>query len=292
MEQNLAPKYDHTSVETGRYDTWVKKGYFNAGDKSKDPFTIVIPPPNVTGILHIGHAWDNTLQDIISRYKRLQGYDMLYLSGMDHAGIATQARVDARLKSEGISRYDIGREKFLERAWEWKEEYAAVIRKQWAKLGNSLDYTRERFTMDEGFNAAVRHVFVTLYNEGLIYRGWRIINWDPEARTALSNIEVYYQDDPGKMYYMRYKVVETGKEFTVATTRPETMFGDVCVVVNPEDERFRDVIGLHTINPANGEEMPIIGDDYVDVEFGTGAMKCTPAHDPNDFAIAERHGLE
>ena len=291
MEQNLAPKYDHTQVETGRYDQWVEKGYFTAGDKSKDPFTIVIPPPNVTGILHIGHAWDNTLQDIISRYKRMQGYDMLYLPGMDHAGIATQARVDARLKSEGISRYDIGREKFLERAWEWKAEYAATIRKQWAKLGNSLDYTRERFTMDEGFNDAVRHVFVTLYNEGLIYRGWRIINWDPEARTALSNIEVYYQDDPGKMYYMKYKVVETGKEFTVATTRPETMFGDVCVVVNPTDERFKDVIGMHTINPANGEELPIIGDDYVDIEFGTGAMKCTPAHDPNDFAIAERHGL-
>ena len=291
MKENLAPKYDHTSVETGRYDQWVEKGYFTAGDKSKDPFTIVIPPPNVTGILHIGHAWDNTLQDIISRYKRMQGYDMLYLPGMDHAGIATQARVDARLKSEGISRYDIGREKFLERAWEWKAEYAATIRKQWAKLGNSLDYTRERFTMDEGFNAAVNHVFVTLYNEGLIYRGWRIINWDPEARTALSNIEVKYQDDPGKMYYMKYCVVETGREFTVATTRPETMFGDVCVVVNPKDERFQDVIGMHTINPANGEELPIIGDDYVDIEFGTGAMKCTPAHDPNDFAIAERHHL-
>ena len=291
MKENLAPKYDHTSVEEGRYDHWVEKGYFTAGDKSKDPFTIVIPPPNVTGILHIGHAWDNTLQDIISRYKRMQGYDMLYLPGMDHAGIATQARVDARLKSEGISRYDIGREKFLERAWEWKAEYAATIRRQWAKLGNSLDYSRERFTMDEGFNDAVNHVFVTLYNEGLIYRGWRIINWDPEARTALSNIEVYYQDDPGKMYYMKYRVVETGREFTVATTRPETMFGDVCVVVNPSDERFKDVIGMHTINPANGEELPIIGDDYVDVEFGTGAMKCTPAHDPNDFAIAERHNL-
>ena len=291
MKKNLATKYDHRTVEEGRYDKWVRAGYFTAGDKSKDPFTIVIPPPNVTGILHIGHAWDNTLQDIISRYKRMQGYDMLYLPGMDHAGIATQARVDARLKSEGISRYDIGREKFLERAWQWKEEYAATIRKQWAKLGNSLDYTRERFTMDEGFNDAVRHVFVQLYNEGLIYRGWRIINWDPEARTALSNIEVNYQDDPGKMYYMRYRVVETGREFTVATTRPETMFGDVCVVVNPRDERFRDVIGLHTINPANGEELVIIGDEYVDMEFGTGAMKCTPAHDPNDFLIAERHNL-
>ena len=292
MEKNLAQKYNHKDVEEGRYDEWVKKGYFTAGDKSKDPFTIVIPPPNVTGILHIGHAWDNTLQDIISRYKRMQGYDMLYLPGMDHAGIATQARVDARLKSEGISRYDIGREKFLERAWQWKEEYAATIRKQWAKLGNSLDYSRERFTMDEGFNDAVRHVFVTLYNEGLIYRGWRIINWDPEARTALSNIEVYYQDDPGKMYYFDYKVEETNDHFTVATTRPETMFGDVCVVVNPEDERFSHLVGKHAVNPANGEAIPIIADSYVDVEFGTGAMKCTPAHDPNDFAIAERHGLE
>ncbi len=292
MQKNLEPKYNHHQVEEGKYDHWVKQGYFTAGDKSKDPFTIVIPPPNVTGILHIGHAWDNALQDIISRYKKMRGYDMLYLPGMDHAGIATQAKVDARLKSEGISRYDIGREKFLERAWEWKEEYAATIRKQWAKLGNSLDYTRERFTMDEGFNDAVKHVFVSLYNEGLIYRGWRIINWDPEARTALSNIEVYHQNIPGKMYYFNYKVQETEDSFTVATTRPETMFGDVCVVVNPKDERFTHLVGKHAINPANHMPLPIITDEYVDVEFGTGAMKCTPAHDPNDYQIAERHGLE
>ncbi|MBQ1468605.1 MAG: class I tRNA ligase family protein, partial [Solobacterium sp.] len=292
MQKNLEPKYNHHQVEEGKYDHWVKQGYFTAGDKSKEPFTIVIPPPNVTGILHIGHAWDNALQDIISRYKKMRGYDMLYLPGMDHAGIATQAKVDARLKSEGISRYDIGREKFLERAWEWKEEYAATIRKQWAKLGNSLDYTRERFTMDEGFNDAVKHVFVSLYNEGLIYRGWRIINWDPEARTALSNIEVYHQNIPGKMYYFNYKVVETEDSFTVATTRPETMFGDVCVVVNPKDERFTHLVGKHAINPANHMPLPIITDEYVDVEFGTGAMKCTPAHDPNDYQIAERHGLE
>jgi len=292
MEKNLAQKYDHKVIEEGRYDGWVSKGYFTAGDKSKDPFTIVIPPPNVTGILHIGHAWDNTLQDIIARYKRMQGFDMLYLPGMDHAGIATQAKVDARLKSEGISRYDLGREKFLERAWDWKAEYAATIRKQWAKLGNSLDYSRERFTMDDGMNAAVRHVFVTLYNEGLIYRGWRIINWDPEARTALSNIEVYYQDDPGKMYYMKYHTVEDNEQFVVATTRPETMFGDVCVCVNPNDERTKHMIGKHCINPANGEELPIIGDDYIDMDFGTAIMKCTPAHDPNDFAIADRHGLK
>ena len=292
MEKNLAQKYDHKAVEEGKYNRWIEKGYFTAGDKSKDPFTIVIPPPNVTGILHIGHAWDNTLQDIIARYKRMQGYDMLFLPGMDHAGIATQAKVDARLKGEGISRYDLGREKFLERAWEWKAEYAKTIRTQWGKLGNSLDYSRERFTMDDGFNDAVRHVFVKLYNEGLIYRGWRIINWDPEARTALSNIEVYYQDDPGKMYHFKYVVKETGEEFVVATTRPETMFGDVCVVVNPKDETLNHLIGKHTTNPANGQELPIIGDDYVEIGFGTGAMKCTPAHDPNDFAIAERHHLE
>lgn len=292
MEKNLAQKYNYKAVEEGKYNRWIEKGYFTAGDKSKDPFTIVIPPPNVTGILHIGHAWDNTLQDIISRYKRMQGYDMLFLPGMDHAGIATQAKVDARLKSEGISRYDLGREKFLERAWEWKAEYAKTIRTQWGKLGNSLDYSRERFTMDDGFNDAVRHVFVKLYNEGLIYRGWRIINWDPEARTALSNIEVYYQDDPGKMYHFKYVVKETGEEFVVATTRPETMFGDVCVVVNPSDEKLNHLIGKHTTNPANGQELPIIGDDYVEIGFGTGAMKCTPAHDPNDFAIAERHHLE
>ena len=292
MQKNLAQKYDHKAVEEGKYNRWIEKGYFTAGDKSKDPFTIVIPPPNVTGILHIGHAWDNTLQDIIARYKRMQGYDMLFLPGMDHAGIATQAKVDARLKSEGISRYDLGREKFLERAWEWKAEYAKTIRTQWGKLGNSLDYSRERFTMDDGFNDAVRHVFVKLYNEGLIYRGWRIINWDPEARTALSNIEVYYQDDPGKMYHFKYVVKETGEEFVVATTRPETMFGDVCVVVNPNDETLKHLIGKHTTNPANGQELPIIGDDYVEIGFGTGAMKCTPAHDPNDFAIAERHHLE
>ena len=292
MEKNLAQKYDHKAVEEGKYNRWIEKGYFTAGDKSKDPFTIVIPPPNVTGILHIGHAWDNTLQDIIARYKRMQGYDMLFLPGMDHAGIATQAKVDARLKSEGISRYDLGREKFLERAWEWKAEYAKTIRTQWGKLGNSLDYSRERFTMDDGFNDAVRHVFVKLYNEGLIYRGWRIINWDPEARTALSNIEVYYQDDPGKMYHFKYVVKETGEEFVVATTRPETMFGDVCVVVNPNDETLNHLIGKHTTNPPNGQELPIIGDDYVEIGFGTGAMKCTPAHDPNDFAIAERHHLE
>ena len=290
--KELAAKYDAKAVENDRYANWISKGYFHAGDKSKDPFTIVIPPPNVTRKLHIGHALDNTLQDIICRYQRLMGKDVLYLPGMDHAGIATQAKVDERLKQQGISRYDIGREKFLEVAWNWKAEYGDKIHEQWAKLGNSLDYERERFTLDEGLNKAVNHVFVTLYNQGLIYQGERIINWDVEAKTALSNIEVYHKDVKGAMYHINYKVVETGECFEVATTRPETMFGDVCVVVHPEDERFKHLIGKHAINPANNESLPIIADDYIDLEFGSGAMKCTPAHDPNDFAIAERHHLD
>ena len=290
--KELASKYDAKSVESNRYASWIESGYFTAGDKSKDPFTVVIPPPNVTGKLHIGHALDNTLQDIICRYKRLTGKDVLYLPGMDHAGIATQAKVDERLKNQGVSRYDLGREKFLEVAWDWKKEYSEKIREQWGKLGNSLDYSRERFTLDQGLNEAVNHVFVTLYNQGLIYQGERIINWDVEAKTALSNIEVYHKDVKGAMYHINYKVVETGECFEVATTRPETMFGDVCIVVHPEDERFKHLIGLHAINPANNEELPIIADDYIDLDFGSGAMKCTPAHDPNDFAIAERHHLD
>lgn len=289
--KTLETKYNHLQVEDGKYQNWIDKGYFTAGDKSKDPFTIVIPPPNVTGKLHLGHAWDNTLQDIIARYKRMQGYDMLYLPGMDHAGIATQAKVDARLKDEGLSRYDLGREKFLERAWEWKSEYAGFIRSQWAKLGNSLDYTRERFTLDEGLNKAVTKVFCDLYREGLLYQGERIINWDPKAKTALSNIEVIHKEVEGHFYTFNYKVVETNETFSVATTRPETMFGDVCVVVHPEDDHYKHLIGKHAINPANGEALPIIADDYIEIGFGTGAMKCTPAHDPNDFQIAERHNL-
>lgn len=291
MEKEMAPKYDHLQVESGKYQNWIDQGYFTAGDLSKRPYCIVIPPPNVTGKLHLGHAWDTTLQDIICRYKRLQGYDVLWVAGMDHAGIATQAKVDARLKDEGISRYDIGREKFLDRAWEWKEEYAATIRKQWAKLGLSLDYTRERFTLDEGLSHAVRKVFVDLYNDGLIYQGERIINWDPEAKTALSNIEVEHKEIKGHMYYFKYKVVETGKELVIATTRPETMFADQAIFVHPDDERYKDIIGLHAINPANGEELPIMADDYIDMDFGTAVMKCTPAHDPNDFMLAKKYNL-
>ena len=290
--KELGKKYDHTLVENPDvYRSWIDEGYFTAGDQSKIPYTIVIPPPNVTGKLHLGHAWDTTLQDILSRYKRLQGFDVLWLPGMDHAGIATQAKVDARLKDEGISRYDIGREKFLERAWGWKEQYAEIIRQQWAKLGLSLDYTRERFTLDDGLQKAVRKVFVDLYNEGLIYQGERIINWDPEAQTALSNIEVIHQEIPGKMYYFKYPVVETGQQLVIATTRPETMFADQAIFVHPDDERYKDIVGMHVINPANGETLPIMADDYIDMDFGTAVMKCTPAHDPNDFNLAQKYGL-
>lgn len=287
----LDKRYNPKDIEKGKYDSWKKKGYFKSGDLTKTKFSMVIPPPNVTGKLHIGHSWNTTVQDIIARYKRAKGYDVLWLPGMDHAGIATQAKVEERLRKDGISRYDLGREKFLEKAWEWKKEYADTIHNQWKVMGLSLDYSHERFTLDEGLNKAVRKVFVTLYNKGLIYRGERIINWDPVFKTALSNIEVIYQDDPGKMYYFKYFIEGTHDYLTVATTRPETMFGDVCVVVNPKDERYKNVVGKKVINPANGELLPIIEDSYVDVEFGTGAMKCTPAHDPNDFKIGQKYGF-
>ena len=287
----LSTHYSHLEVEKGKYQNWKDKGYFLSGDETKTKFSMVIPPPNVTGMLHLGHAWNTTIQDIIARYKKAKGYDVLWLPGMDHAGIATQAKVEQRLRKEGISRYDLGREEFLKRAWEWKHEYADTIHSQWAMMGLSLDYSKERFTLDEGLNKAVKHVFVTLYNQGLIYRGEKIINWDPVFKTALSNIEVVHQDDEGKFYYFKYYIVGTDQYLTVATTRPETMFGDVCVVVNPKDERYKDIVGKKVINPANHEEIPVIADEYVDIEFGTGAMKCTPAHDPNDFVIGQKYGF-
>lgn len=287
----LSTHYSHLEVEKGKYQNWKDKGYFLSGDETKTKFSMVIPPPNVTGMLHLGHAWNTTIQDIITRYKKAKGYDVLWLPGMDHAGIATQAKVEQRLRKEGISRYDLGREGFLKRAWEWKHEYADTIHSQWAMMGLSLDYSKERFTLDEGLNKAVKHVFVTLYNQGLIYRGEKIINWDPVFKTALSNIEVVHQDDEGKFYYFKYYIVGTDQYLTVATTRPETMFGDVCVVVNPKDERYKDIVGKKVINPANHEEIPVIADEYVDIEFGTGAMKCTPAHDPNDFIIGQKYGF-
>lgn len=292
MKKDLAAKYHPHQVEEGKYAKWVNAGYYTAGDLSKKPFCIVIPPPNVTGKLHLGHAWDTTLQDITARFKRMQGFDMLWLSGMDHAGIATQAKVEQRLREDGISRYDLGREKFLDKAWEWKEEYAKIIREQWAKMGLSLDYTRERFTLDEGLSMAVKKVFVDLYHDGLIFQGERIINWDPQAKTALSNIEVIHKEIEGAFYTFAFKVVDSDEVLHVATTRPETMFGDVCVFVHPEDKRFVHLIGKTVINPASHIEMPILADEYIDREFGTGAMKCTPAHDANDFILGEKHGLE
>ena len=287
----LEKRYDHKKVEEGKYDTWKARGYFASKPGTATKFSMVIPPPNVTGKLHLGHAWNTTVQDIIARYKRAKGFDVMWLPGMDHAGIATQAKVEERLRQEGISRYDLGREGFLKRAWAWKKEYSETIHDQWKMMGLALDYDRERFTLDEGLNKAVRHVFCELYNKGLIYRGEKIINWDPVLKTALSNVEVIHSDDEGKFYYFKYQIVGSDKYLEVATTRPETMFGDVCVVVNPNDERYKDIIGKKVINPANHEELPIIADDYVDIEFGTGAMKCTPAHDPNDFEIGNRHHL-
>ena len=289
--KNLSPKYDHKAVEEGKYDFWLKGGFFEAGDTSKQPFTIVIPPPNVTGKLHLGHAWDTSIQDMIIRRKRMQGYDALWIPGMDHAGIATQAKVDKRLKDQGISRYDIGREKFLEQAWAWKDEYASIIRKQWAALGLSLDYTKERFTLDEGLNKAVNYVFISLYNKGYIYQGERIINWDCQARTALSNIEVIHQDDEGAFYYFKYPFVDASGYVMIATTRPETMFADQAIMVNPKDERFKDIVGKEVYIPGTEIKIPVITDEYVDMEFGTGCVKCTPAHDPNDYEVGRRHNL-
>lgn len=289
----MKPKYNPQEVEAGRYQKWLDQELFKPSDHSDKPtYTIVIPPPNVTGKLHLGHAWDTTLQDILTRMKRMQGYETLYLPGMDHAGIATQAKVEAKMREEGISRHDIGREKFLEKAWEWKEEYASFIRQQWAKLGLGLDYSRERFTLDSGLSQAVRKVFVDMYNKGLIYRGERIINWDPAARTALSDIEVVHEDINGKFYHFKYPFADGEGYMEIATTRPETMLGDTAIVVNPDDERYQDVIGKTVILPVVGRELPIIADDYVDKEFGSGAMKVTPAHDPNDFEIGNRHNLE
>jgi len=292
-EKTLSTKYDPQAIEAGRYQYWLDGKFFEAKDDAeKKPYTIVIPPPNVTGKLHLGHAWDTTLQDILTRIKRMQGYDVLWLPGMDHAGIATQAKVEAKLREEGKSRYDLGREKFVEETWKWKEEYANHIREQWSKLGLGLDYSRERFTLDEGLSKAVREVFVTLYKKDLIYRGEYIINWDPATKTALSDIEVIYKDVQGAFYHMRYPLADGSGSIEVATTRPETMLGDTAIAVHPDDERFKHLIGKTVILPIVGREIPIVGDDYVDMEFGSGAVKITPAHDPNDFEVGNRHNLE
>ncbi|TES48968.1 valine--tRNA ligase [Halalkalibacterium halodurans] len=292
QDQEMPTKYHPQDIESKWYEYWIEGKFFEAtSDETKKPYTIVIPPPNVTGKLHLGHAWDTALQDILSRVKRMQGYDTLWLPGMDHAGIATQAKVEAKLREEGKSRYDLGREAFVEKTWEWKEEYADFIRQQWAKLGLSLDYSRERFTLDEGLSKAVREVFVKLYEKGLIYRGEYIINWDPVTKTALSDIEVIYKDVQGYFYHMKYPLADGDGAIEVATTRPETMLGDTAVAVHPEDERYQHLIGKMVKLPITGREIPIVADDYVDMEFGSGAVKITPAHDPNDFEIGNRHNL-
>ncbi|MBL1224828.1 valine--tRNA ligase [Enterococcus sp. BWR-S5] len=291
-ENNLPTKYQPTEIEQGRYQKWLEQDLFKPnGNKEAKPYSIVIPPPNVTGKLHLGHAWDTALQDIIIRQKRMQGYDTLWLPGMDHAGIATQAKVEEKLAEQGISRYDLGREKFVEQVWEWKEEYASHIREQWAKLGLSLDYSRERFTLDDGLSDAVRKVFVKLYEKELIYRGEYIINWDPKARTALSDIEVIHKDIEGAFYHMSYPLTDGSGVVEIATTRPETMLGDTAVAVHPDDERYQALIGQTVTLPLVDKEIPIIADEYVDMEFGTGVVKITPAHDPNDFEVGNRHNL-
>lgn len=291
-ELSMPTKYYPKEVEAKWYDFWMEKEVFKADEKSeKDPYTIVIPPPNVTGKLHLGHAWDTTLQDMLTRVKRMQGYDVLWLPGMDHAGIATQAKVEGKLREQGVSRYDLGREKFLEKAWEWKEEYATTIREQWSKLGLGLDYSRERFTLDEGLSKAVRKVFVDLYEKGLIYRGEYIINWDPQTKTALSDIEVVYKDVQGHFYYMAYPLTDGSGTIEIATTRPETMLGDTAIAVHPKDERYKHLIGKTVTLPIVEREIPIVADEYVDMEFGSGAVKITPAHDPNDFEVGNRHDL-
>lgn len=292
MTENLPTKFNPQEVEAGRYQKWLDQDLFKPSeDQQAKPYSIVIPPPNVTGKLHLGHAWDTTLQDMIIRQKRMQGFDTLWLPGMDHAGIATQAKVEEKLREQGISRYDLGREKFVDQVWEWKEEYAGHIREQWAKLGLSLDYSRERFTLDDGLSDAVRKVFVSLYEKDLIYRGEYIINWDPQAKTALSDIEVIHKDLEGAFYHVSYPLSDGSGVLEIATTRPETMLGDTAIAVHPEDERYQDLVGKTVILPLVDKEIPIIADSYVDLEFGTGAVKITPAHDPNDFEVGNRHDL-
>ena len=295
MKKELPKVYEPREVEGRVYEMWEKNGCFEGRrDPDKRPFTIVMPPPNVTGQLHMGHAMDCTLQDILIRFKRMQGYAALWVPGTDHAGIATQIKVEEELrKNEGLSRYDLGREKFLERVWDWKHKYGNRIVEQQKKLGASCDWSRARFTMDEGLSKAVRHVFVSLYKKGLIYKGSRIINWCPNCVTALSDAEVEYQDKPGNFWHIRYPIQgEEGRYVIVATTRPETMLGDTGVAVNPNDERYKDIVGKKCILPLVGREMPIVADDYVDMEFGTGCVKMTPAHDPNDFEVGLRQNLE
>ena len=292
--KNIAKNYDPSEFEDRIYKNWVEKGYFHAEpDPAKEPFTIVIPPPNVTGQLHMGHALDETLQDILIRYKRMQGFNALWVPGTDHAGIATQIKVEEQLRvNEGLTRYDLGYDAFLERVWDWKKHFGGRIINQLKKIGSSCDWDRERFTMDEGCSKAVREVFVNLYNKGLIYQGSRIINWCPHCITALSDAEVEHEEQAGHFWHIRYPVKDSDDFVIIATTRPETLFGDTAVAVNPQDARYKHLVGKTLILPLVGREIPVIADEYVDKDFGTGCVKITPAHDPNDFEVGERHNLE
>jgi len=289
----LDKKYNHKEVEKEKYEKWLKKDYFKCDeDSKKKPYCIVLPPPNVTGVLHLGHAWNVTLQDIIIRYKKMEGFDTLWLPGMDHAAIATEAKVVKRLKEKGINKYEYGRDKFLEACWDWTHEHGDIIRKQWAKLGIALDYSKERFTLDEGLSKAVKKVFIDYYKKGLIYRGERIINWDPVAQTALSNEEVVYSEEKSAFYHIKYKIEGSEEYLDVATTRPETLFGDTAVAVNENDERYKKFVGKNVVLPLMNKLIPVITDEHADMTKGTGVVKITPAHDPNDFEVGNRHNLE
>ncbi|MBQ4242954.1 MAG: valine--tRNA ligase [Lachnospiraceae bacterium] len=292
MSKELAKTYDPSGIEERLYQKWVDKKYFHAeADRSKKPFTIVMPPPNITGQLHMGHALDNTMQDILTRFKRMQGYNALWQPGTDHASIATEVRIISTLKEQGITKEDLGREGFLEKCWEWRKEYGGRITSQLRKMGSSCDWDRERFTMDEGCNKAVNEVFVRLYEKGLIYKGHKMVNWCPVCRTTISDAEVEYQNQASHLWHIKYQIIGTDDYLEFATTRPETMLGDTAVAVNPEDDRYKDLIGKKVMLPIMNREMPVVADDYVDMEFGTGVVKITPAHDPNDFEVGKRHDL-
>lgn len=289
---NIPLKYDVTQVESKWYDYWIKHNYFHSTPDEREPYTIVIPPPNVTGILHMGHMLNNTIQDVLIRRARLQGKNACWVPGTDHASIATEAKVVARLKEQGIDKHSLSREEFLAHAWEWKEEYGGVILEQLKKLGCSCDWDRTKFTMDEDLSQSVIKVFIDLYNKGLVYRGFRMVNWDPEAKTTLSDEEVIYEEKQGHLYYLQYNIENSDEKVTIATTRPETILGDTAICINPNDDRFKHLKGKKAIVPLCNRVIPIIEDDYVDIEFGTGCLKVTPAHDINDKELGEKHNLE
>nr|MCR4926163.1 class I tRNA ligase family protein [Clostridiales bacterium] len=292
MAKELAKQYDPKEVEDRTYKFWLDGKYFHADvHPEKKPYTIVIPPPNITGQLHMGHAFDNTLQDILIRWRRMQGYDTLWVPGTDHASIATEAKIVEAMAKEGITKEDIGREEFLKRAWAWKDKFGGRIVEQLKKMGSSCDWDRERFTMDEGCNKAVNEVFVNLYNKGLIYQGERIINWCPHCLTSISDAEVEYEEQNGSFWHLRYPIADSDEYLELATTRPETMLGDTAVAVHPDDERYKHLVGKEVILPLLNKRIPVVADTYVEMDFGTGVVKITPAHDPNDFEVGKRHNL-